>query len=127
MTIGRLAKAANVNVETIRYYQRINLIVKPPKPKVGYREYSSKTLEQLLFIRRAKELGFTLSDIRELLRLRDKPDACSEMCSATERVLGDIRTRIRDLQNLENILVGLLDNCARSPDCLILKALEDTP
>lgn len=124
MTIGRLAKAAGVNVETIRYYQRIQLIAQPLKPEGGYRRYPPSTLEELLFIRRAKDLGFTLNDIRELLSLRDKPEVCREMCAATERILEDIRVRIRDLQNLENTLTGLLEDCAQSPDCLILQALQ---
>ena len=124
MTIGRLAKAAGVNLETIRYYQKLQLIVKPPKPKIGYRKYSDEVLEQLLFIRKAKDLGFTLNDIRKLLSLQDKPDVCSEMRAATERILEDIRTRIHDLQNMENTLVGLLASCAESPDCQILKALQ---
>lgn len=124
MTIGRLAKAAGVNVETIRYYQRIELIARPPNPEGGYRMYPPSILEELLFIRRAKDFGFTLNDIRELLSLRDKPEVCREMCAATERILENIRTRIRGLQNLENTLVNLLEDCAQSPDCLILQALQ---
>lgn len=127
MTIGQLAKAANVNIETVRYYQRVNLLVKPPKPQAGYRRYSTNTLEQLLFIRRAKDLGFSLNDIRDLLMLRDKPNACADVYSATERILEDVQIRIRDLQNLGNTLVGLLNNCAKSPDCTILRALQNTP
>jgi MerR family transcriptional regulator, mercuric resistance operon regulatory protein len=127
MTIGQLAKAAGVNVETIRYYQRVELIAEPPKPETGYRRYSTGILEELLFIRRAKDLGFSLNDIKELLALRDKPNVCREMCAATERILGNVRTRIKDLQNLETTLVGLLEGCSESTECLILQTLQPPP
>lgn len=124
MTIGQLAECANVHVETIRYYQRTGLLPKPPKPESGYRKYSQEALEQLVFIKRSKELGFTLSDIKGLLSLRGQPDACSQMCAATERMLGDVRARIQDLQKLEATLARLLEDCSQDSDCQILKALQ---
>jgi MerR family mercuric resistance operon transcriptional regulator len=67
LTIGRLAKSANVNVETVRYYQRVGLIKEPPKPPAGYRVYTGDTINRIRFIKRAQQLGFTLHEITELL------------------------------------------------------------
>lgn len=124
MTIGRLAREVGLNVETIRYYQRIGLIAEPAKPKTGYRKYSAEILEQLLFIKRAKQLGFTLKEIKRLLSLQENSDVCSEMCSATERLLEDIRGRIQDLQRMETELSSLLQTCTDSSGCMVLKALQ---
>ena len=124
MTIGELAKKAKVNVETIRYYQRIELLSKPSQPSSGFRKYSETTLEKLSFIRRSKELGFSLNDIRELLSLQQQDGACEEICSLAERNLVSIRQRIRDLRTLESEISELITRCKEAPDCVILKALE---
>lgn len=124
MTIGELAKRAKVNVETIRYYQRIKLLSKPPQPPSGFRKYPETSLEKLSFIRRSKELGFSLADIRELLSLQQKDGACEEICSLAEKNLVNIRQRIQDLRALERDISELIASCREAPDCVILKALE---
>ncbi len=98
MTIGKLAKEAQVNVETVRYYQRVGLLEIPDKPERGFRSYHESHLTQLLFIRRAKGLGFSLERIRSLLELRDRPDACSRACETGRRTLEEIRNQIRELR-----------------------------
>ena len=80
MTIGQLAEAASVGVETVRYYQRIGLLKVPPQPTSGYRRYSERDLERLRAIRRAKELGFSLEEVRRLQQLQYAPDCCGQVC-----------------------------------------------
>src|SRR6218665_3983589 len=94
LTIGRLAQAADVNVETVRYYQRIGLLGEP-EAQGAYRQYGDEHLQQLQFIRRAKEAGFSLEEIRELLQLDDVADRARIRQLASSR-LADIDTRIRD-------------------------------
>lgn len=123
MTIGKLAQAADVNVETVRYYQRIGLLSEPEKPRQGFRRYGEEDLEQLLFIRRAKELGFSLDRIEGLLELRDGPQACAEACAAARRTLLEIRSRIAELERLEVSLSTLLNESSNSDGCQVLQAL----
>ncbi|HEB96504.1 MAG TPA: Hg(II)-responsive transcriptional regulator [Sedimenticola thiotaurini] len=124
-TIGRLARAAGVNVETIRYYQRIGLVTEPPRPARGYRRYPSTTVDRIRFIKRAQELGFSLGEIRELLALDDA--ACQEARQIAERKLKTIQKRIRDLAAMENELHRLVDACRRDGDdgtgCAIIRTL----
>ena len=124
MTIGELAKRAKVNVETVRYYQRIELMSTPSKPRSGFRKYSKLDLERLSFIRRSKELGFSLVDIRELLSLQQQDGSCEDICSLAEKNLYTIRQRIKDLRNLEKDISELIASCREAPECLILKTLE---
>ena len=125
LTIGRLARAAGVNVETIRYYQRIGLVAEPPRPAEGYRHYPSTTIDRIRFIKRAQELGFTLDEIRELLALDDA--ACQEARQIAERKLETIRKRIRDLTAMEKELHRLVDDCRRDggdgTGCAIIRTL----
>ncbi len=81
LTIGKVAKRAQVNVETVRYYERRGLIPQPPRRESGYRRYSQDTVARIQFIKRAKELGFTLKEISELLFLRFDPDTNSIDCN----------------------------------------------
>ena len=95
-TIGHLATAAGVNVETIRYYQRIGLIDEPVKPAQGYRRYPAATVERIRFIKRAQELGFSLDEITDLLSLNDRD--CDEARTITEHKQEIIQQRIDDLR-----------------------------
>lgn len=124
MTIGRLARTAGVNVETIRYYQRRGLLVTPRRPVGGVRRYPPETLSRLHFIKRAQELGFTLREITELLKLGDS--SCKETRAIAEHRLADIEARIRDLQSMRVTLGKLIRTCraGNQPSCPIITSLE---
>ncbi|BAV33272.1 MerR family transcriptional regulator [Sulfuricaulis limicola] len=124
MTIGRLAQAAGVNIETIRYYQRRGLLVTPRRPLGGVRRYSPETLARLRFVRRAQELGFMLREIAELLKLGDS--SCKETRAIAEHRLTDIEARIRDLQSMRATLGKLIRTCraGNQPPCPIIASLE---
>jgi MerR family mercuric resistance operon transcriptional regulator len=115
MTIGRLAKAAGVNVETIRYYQRRGLIGEPRKPPGGQRRYSEAALERIGFIRRAQQLGFTLEEIGQLLEHVDGP-ACKEARQLAEKRLEVIESRMAELGRMRDELSRLVEACRRSRD-----------
>jgi len=126
LTIGRLAKAAGVNVETIRYYQRIGLIAEPPKPVSGYRAYSTDTIARLHFIRHAQGLGFTLADIKELLSLNDGD--CRQARRLAEQKQTDVQRRLQDLQKVQQALAEMIDACreseSRGARCALIDALK---
>lgn len=111
-TIGRLAREAGVNVETIRYYQRVGLIRRPTKPAEGYRRYSHETVARLQFIKRAQRLGFTLKEITELLKLED--GKCSEAREIAEEKRAVIDTQIKDLTAMRAALDKLIRACKRN-------------
>jgi Hg(II)-responsive transcriptional regulator len=128
MTIGQLAKRAGVGVETIRFYEREGLIDKPPRRASGYRQYPPETVDQLRFIRRAKELGFTLREIKELMSLRDGGGRRrDEVLKIAEARIRDIDQKLARLQAMRTALSRLVESCARGrrPTCPILEALND--
>lgn len=124
MTIGRLAHEAGVNIETIRYYQRRGLLATPRKPLGGVRHYTPGLLAQLRFIKRAQELGFTLREIAELLKLGN--GSCKETRAIAERRLADIEARIRDLGSMHATLDKLIRTCraGHQSACPIIASLE---
>ncbi len=128
MTIGRVAKLAGVGVETIRFYERQGLIQEPPRRASGYRQYPTDTVDRLRFIRRAKELGFTLKEIKELLSLRDGGGRSrNEVRKLAEAKIRDIDQKLVRLQAMRSALYGLVQSCAcrGRPTCPILEALND--
>lgn len=127
--VGQLAKDAGINVETIRYYEKQGLLPKPRRRDSHYRVYDDEDLQRLLFIKRAKELGFTLKEIRELFRLRIDYDAkCGDIKHLTEQKLKDVDNRIRDLKKIRTVLAKLIDQCVDEevfPDeCPILESIK---
>jgi MerR family mercuric resistance operon transcriptional regulator len=127
MTIGTLARAAHVNVETIRYYQRIGLLAEPAKQN-SYRYYDQSYLKRLQFIRHAKDAGFTLEEIREVFEL-DATNDRQKIHAISVRRLEDIEKRIRDLQSLRNYLQELVHLCEtehQNKPCPIVKKLAGT-
>jgi MerR family mercuric resistance operon transcriptional regulator len=126
--IGEVARRASVNKETVRYYEKRELIPKPDRRRSGYRIFTQRHIDQIKFIKRSQELGFTLSEIRELLELRmDEDTTCSEIKSEAQEKYQDVVEKIEDLQRIKNTLVDLIDSCAgEGPkgDCPILGALE---
>lgn len=109
LTINSAAKKSGVGVETIRYYQRIGLIEKPEKPLSGYRVYSEGIIDRLLFIQRAKELGFNLAEIANLLALGD--GRCTEAKELAIHKLEIIKNKLHDLQAIESTLEKLIQSC----------------
>ena len=109
LTIGRLARAAGVNVETVRYYQRLGLVDEPAKPERGYRHYPVDTLDRIVFIKRAQQLGFRLEEIRELLELGD--GRCADVRTRAEEKRRQIEAQIRDLRAMRATLDELIAAC----------------
>lgn len=113
MTIGRLAKAADVHIETIRYYQRRGLLPEPERPQRGVRRYGEADVSRLRFIRRAQAAGFRLDEIASLLQIEGR-GACEQTRLLTEQKLSEVRQRIEDLRLLETGLKQLVDECQAS-------------
>jgi MerR family mercuric resistance operon transcriptional regulator len=124
LTIGRVARAAGVNVETIRYYQRVGLLREPGKPLGGVRRYGKDSIERVRFIKRAQQLGFSLGEVRNLLILNDGVH-CRETRAIAAQKLALIETRIVDLQSLRKRLKSLIAACdaGAAGACPILDAL----
>lgn len=126
ITIGRLARAADVGVETIRFYEREGLLAPPARTASGYRLYPPATAERLGFIRRAKALGFSLAEIRELLELAAPDGERARVKSITKDKLAEIDQRIAELQRMRTALADLSRQCSgRGPvaGCPIIEAL----
>ncbi|MEM5528722.1 Hg(II)-responsive transcriptional regulator [Gammaproteobacteria bacterium AS21] len=124
MKISELAKNADVNIETIRYYERRHLITQPIKPAQGYRVYSKTILERVLFIKRAQELGFTLQEIAHLLVLGE--GNCLSVQEIAQQKLTSVRAKIVDLNRLENVLDHLVTQCKNNSiesSCPIVESL----
>lgn len=128
LTIGQLARRAEIGVETVRFYERRGLIEDPPRRSSGYRQYPPETIDRLRFIRRAKELGFSLDEIKELLLLRSHPAESREVARARARAkIEDIDRRIADLSRMRQVLAELAAACERGDEteaCPILVALD---
>ncbi|WP_265922993.1 Hg(II)-responsive transcriptional regulator [Cupriavidus nantongensis] len=110
LTIGAFAKAAEVNVETIRFYQRKGLLPEPDKPYGSIRRYGEADVTRVRFVKAAQRLGFTLDEIGELLRLEDGTH-CEEAGSLAERTLDDVRAKLGDLRRMEAALSELVRAC----------------
>jgi len=130
VTIGQLSSLADVNIETIRYYEKVGIMPNPPRSSSGYRIYSAPFLERLLFVRRSKELGFSQPEVRKLLTLVDEHTyTCAEVQEITAKQLAAVRTRIKDLKKLERALAKMISECdgGSVPDCPIVDILFAMP
>ncbi|MFV1878135.1 MULTISPECIES: MerR family transcriptional regulator [Nioella] len=128
VTRGMLARVTGCNIETIRYYEKTGLLPNPPRTDAGYRIYFPAHFTRLRFILRARELGFSMEDIRGLIGLDDgTAPTCAEVKRRTERHLTDIRARIADLRRIERVLGKTAEKCtgAAVPDCPVLQSLSD--
>jgi len=125
---GELARAAGVHVETIRFYERKGLLPEPPRRSSGYREYPPEAVRRIRFIQRAKELGFTLREIKGLLELRVDPETtCAAVQARAAEKIADVRHKIADLRTIEKALRKLTASCSGNgpkDDCPILNHLE---
>ena len=128
LTIGHLARESGVNLETVRYYERRGLLPKPPRSASGYRLFPAEATRRLRFIQRAKELGFSLKEIRELLSLRASGSRTrAEIRTRAEAKIADVEARIRTLESMKKTLRKLAkscDGCGPIADCPILESLD---
>lgn len=124
---GALAKRSGVNSETIRYYEKISLLPEPNRSAGGHRLYGEDDLQRLCFIRRCREMGFSIEEIHGLLSLVDNQRvSCERVKKIADEHLLDIRTKIADLKRMENTLRTLSANCSGKdvPECPIIESLQ---
>lgn len=126
MTIGELARLGGVNIETIRYYEKIGLLPVPPRSDGGHRRYADQHLNRLVFIRRSRQLGFSLDTVRGLLDHVQNGHSCAEIRETASVHLDDIRRKIADLQRMEQTLSATVAECERgnAPHCPIIEILS---
>lgn len=129
LTIGRLAARSGVNLETVRYYEKIGLMPAPGRTEGGHRNYDEQHGRRLAFIRRGRELGFGIEEIRTLLDLAEpQRRSCEEVQSIASARLQDVRAKIVDLARLEAILAATVERCdgrGAAPSCPVLELLEE--
>jgi Hg(II)-responsive transcriptional regulator len=129
LTIGQVAREANVNIETIRYYERRGLIFEPPRTESGYRKFPLKVVEDIKFIKRTQDLGFTLEEIKSLISAsNDEKFRSEEMHDFTTSKIKEIETKIHDLHQMKTLLEDLAEKCPGSGvskgECPIIKNFE---
>jgi len=124
--IGELSRLTGVNIETIRYYERITMLPAPPRTEGGRRVYGPVQVRRLKFIRRSRELGFTLDEIRNLLGVAEGSHACAKVKAAAVAHLKDVRLKIADLRQMERTLANTADLCegGDTTHCPILDVLS---
>lgn len=127
IAIGRLSRLTGTNIETIRYYERVGLLPVPPRSPGGYRQYGIDHRKRLSFVRRARSLGFSIGEVRTLLRLADeRRRACAEVRVVAEAHLRDVRAKIADLRRMERALATTLVRCAegKRTACPLIEVLD---
>ena len=123
---AEIAKRTGCNLETVRYYEKVGLLPEPPRTQGGHRAYGAEHERRLRFILRARELGFTLDEIRALLQLLDKRNApCGQVRDVAAAHLGDVQEKIADLKRMERVLKDVVAQCADGsrPECPLIEAL----
>jgi MerR family mercuric resistance operon transcriptional regulator len=126
MQRAELARRAGCNLETVRYYEKVGLLPEPPRTASGYRSYDTLHERRLRFVLRARELGFSLDEIRELLRLVDERDRpCAEARNVAAVHLADVREKIADLKRMERVLKDVVTECGDGtlPECPLIETL----
>lgn len=126
-SIGELSRATGVNIETIRYYEKIGVLPKPPRSRSGRRTFGQVEKRALVFVRRSRELGFSLDEIRALLKIGGTDRApCGQVREIASMHLSDIRTKISDLRRLERVLADTIAKCAagRALRCPVIEVLD---
>jgi MerR family mercuric resistance operon transcriptional regulator len=124
--IGEMSKRTGVNIETIRYYERIEIMPQPDRTAGGNRQYNHNQLKRLSFIKTSRELGFSIGEIQALLEMVDRQDfTCGEVHGLTIGHLASVREKIKGLRKLEKALVDMASECSQGdvPDCPILETL----
>ncbi len=129
LSIGQVARQTGVGVETVRFYERRGLLEKPPRKESGYRQYPPEAILRIRFIKKAKEVGFSLKEIKELLSLRlDATATCEDVKSRAEAKMLDIEQKIQGLQKMKQALTDLTAACSEDgpvSECPILQMLEE--
>jgi MerR family copper efflux transcriptional regulator len=128
LTIGKIAKATDIGIETIRFYEKKGLLGEPLRRPSGYRIYGDKDILRLRFIRRAKDLGFTLKEIKELLELRDKHEKKKPVLRLAKGKISDIEGKISSLKKMKHALESLTSSCDHGrldEKCPLLSALDE--
>lgn len=128
ITIGELSRRTGVNVETIRYFEKVGTISAPPRTEGGHRVYDEDHVRALGFIRRARELGFTPEEVRAILNLGGPGKACcSEVREIAAHHLKEVRAKIADLTEIEGLLASTIDQCSggTNADCAVIDMIED--
>jgi len=124
LSVGELARLTGVNVETVRYYEHIGLLPTPPKTISGRRVFGNEHLSALSFIKRARDLGFGIKDIRELLALRHRDNACDDAKAIAAKHLASLRAKLNELVKLERVIASALDKCSGGLECPVLDIIE---
>lgn len=128
LTIGELAQRCEINLETLRYYERMGLMPPPPRSQAGHRQYGESSADRLVFIRRAQSLGFSLIEIKELLELRrHNDDLCLDVVHRIDAKLQEVEKKIADLKAMQRALGTMKELCQGEcliGDCPILENLE---
>lgn len=126
LSIGALSKQSGANIETIRYYEKIGVMPAPPRSAGGYRLYAPDHLKRLGFVRRGRQLGFSLDELRGLLQLVDgHAYTCAEVHALTLKHLTEVRRKIADLRRLEHVMADMVAQCTEDlvPECPVIDAL----
>lgn len=129
-TIGQLSRSTGVNIETIRYFEKVGLIASPPRTEGGHRVYSDEHQRALGFIRRAREVGFTPQEVRGIIALGGPTSACcDEVREIASRHLDKVRSKMADLARLEKLLASTIDRCSGDhvAQCAIIDMIEHEP
>ena len=127
LSIGELSRQTGVNIETIRYFERIGTIVPPPRTEGGHRVFDESHLRALGFIRRARELGFTAKEVRDILTLGGPANACcDEVRDIAAHHLQQVRTKMADLAHIEYLLAKTIEGCSgdHAPECAVIDMIE---
>ena len=128
LRIGEVAERAGVNIQTLRNYERRGLLAEPDRRPSGYREYSPEAVRVVRFVKRAQELGFTLGEVEELLRLRvDRRASCADVRARARAKIADVEGKVRSLHAIKRALETLLASCraeGSTRECPILEALD---
>jgi MerR family mercuric resistance operon transcriptional regulator len=127
LTIGKLAAGAGVHLETVRYYERIGLMPEPERTEGGHRSYAAAHVRRLTFIRRSRELGFAIDDVRALLELAEPGRvSCGKVQKIAARHLHSVRAKLADLARMEKLLAETVAQCSgnRSVTCPVLEMLD---
>ena len=129
MSIGELSKMTGVGIETIRYYERLGLLKPIARKNSGYRVFNRDSYRTLRFLKHAQELGFALSEIKDLLRLRaDKESRCNDVKARAEKHLKEVKEKIEKLNSIQDVLSKLIDQCHHrktNDSCPILNCFEE--